>query len=133
MSNMFVAAILNTSPDIVDMLRRAMEPAGIVTVSVLTHEIREGKVNLEAFMRQHDPAVIVYDIAPPYDGNWTFFKHISGLPIMRGRHFVLTSVNAEHVRQLAGKDQRIYEVVGRPYDLDQIVQAVKEASKARDV
>jgi hypothetical protein len=27
-----VAAIFNTSPDIVDMMRRAFEPAGIVTV-----------------------------------------------------------------------------------------------------
>ena len=68
-----VAAVFNTSPDLVDLVRRAFEPAGIVTVSVLTHQIREGAIDLEAFIRQHDPRVIVYDIAPPYDANWALF------------------------------------------------------------
>jgi DNA-binding response OmpR family regulator len=128
-----VAAIVNTSPDIVDMLRLALEPAGIVVVSALTHQIREGAVNLEEFLRQHDPRVIVYDIAPPYEANWALFRHISSLGAMRTRQVVLTSVNAAQVEKLAGSDQRIYEVVGKPFDLDQIVRAVREAARARPI
>ena len=128
---LIVAAIFNTSPDVIDLLRRALEPAGIVTVSALTYQIREGMVDVERFLRQHDPAVVVYDIAPPYDANWHLFQHIRRMEAMRERPLVLTSINPRHVEELAGRDQRIYEVVGKPYDLGEIVRAVKEASRSR--
>lgn len=126
-----VAAIINSSPDIVDMLRRALEPAGIVAVSMLTFQIREGHVDLEAFLRQHDPQVIVYDVAPPYDANWNLFLHLCTLPVMQDRRFVLTSANATRVQALAGKNQHVYEVVGKPLDLDEIARAVKEAGRGQ--
>jgi DNA-binding response OmpR family regulator len=126
-----VAAVFNTSPDIVDLLRRALEPAGFVAVSALTYQIREGVVDVEGFLQQHDPDVVVYDIAPPYDANWQLFQHICLMKAMRQRPVVLTSTNTRHVEKLAGRDQRIYEVVGKPLDLDQIVQAVREAARSR--
>jgi CheY-like chemotaxis protein len=128
-----VAAVFNTSPDIVDMMRRAFEPAGIVTVTALTHQIREGAVNVDTFLQQHNPAVVVYDIAPPYDANWKLFEHIRSMPTMRERPIVITSANARRVEELVGRDEKVYEVVGKPLDLDQIVRAVKEASKSRPV
>src|SRR4051812_8198129 len=126
-----VAAIFNSSPDIVDMLRRAFEPAGIVTVSVLTHQIREGIVDVAAFLRQHDPDVVVYDIAPPYDGNFQLFEHVRTMEPMRNRKVVITSTNARHVEELVGRDDTVYEVVGKPLDLDRIIRAVKEAVYSR--
>jgi len=126
-----VAAVINSTPDIVDMLRIALEYAGFVVVSALTFEVRDGEANLEELIRQHEPGVIVYDVAPPYEANWRLFEHISAMPIMRGRQFVVTSTNAKHVSALAGREHHIYEVVGKPYDLDEIVRAVKEASRAR--
>ena len=126
-----VAAVINSSPDVVDILRLALEHAGFVVVSALTFEIRDAKVNLEEFITQHEPGVIVYDIAPPYEANWRLFEHVASTPIMRGRQFVLTSTNAHQVSGLAGREQHIYEVVGKPFDLDEIVRAVKEASRAR--
>jgi CheY-like chemotaxis protein len=128
-----VAALINTSPDVIDVLRRALEPAGIVTVSAMTYDIREGRTDLEGFLRQHDPAVVIYDIAPPYDANWRFFQHACEAQSMRDRQIVLTSVNAEQVQKLIGRNEHVYEVVGKPFDLDQIVQAVKEAAHARPV
>lgn len=126
-----VAAVINSTPDIVDMLRIALEYAGFVVVSALTFEVRDGEVNLEELIRQHEPSVIVYDVAPPYEANWRLFEHVAAMPIMRGRHFVVTSTNAKHVAALAGRAHHIYEVVGKPYDLDEIVRAVKDASRAR--
>jgi DNA-binding NtrC family response regulator len=128
-----VAAVINTSPDVVDMLRRALEQAGIVAVSALTFDIREGRINLEQFIEQHNPNVIVYDIAPPYQANWQLFQHFCRLPSLAERQFVLTSTNAAHVRDLAGTDQSIYEIIGKPPDLEAIVRAVKEAARSRPV
>jgi hypothetical protein len=126
-----VVAIINTSPDIVDMLRLALERAGLIAVSAFTHQIRDGEIDFETFIRQHDPRAIIYDVAPPYDANWKFFLHLAQRPFMQQRTYVLTSTNANHVAGLAGRDQRVYEVVGRPFDIDEIVTATKHAVRAR--
>ncbi|HZP47515.1 MAG TPA: hypothetical protein VFB07_03200 [Vicinamibacterales bacterium] len=126
-----VAAIFNTSPDVVDMLRVVLEQAGFVVVSLLTYQIREGAVDLETFLRQHQPNVVVYDIAPPYDANWRLFQHVCRTPSMQSCRIVLTSTNAQRVVELVGRHQQVYEIVGKPFDLDQVVSAVKEAAHAR--
>ena len=131
MQNAAVVAVINSTPDIVDVLRLALEQAGMVVVSALTHQIREGKIDVEQFIGQHQPRVIAYDIAPPYEANWQLFQHMASMPVMEGRQFVVTSTNARHVEGLAGPQQHVYEIVGKPFDLGQIVQAVKEALRAR--
>ena len=52
------------TPDIVDMLLIAFEHAGFVVVSTFTHLVHAGEVDLEAFIAQHQPQAIVYEIAP---------------------------------------------------------------------
>ena len=126
-----VAVVLNTSADIIDLLRNALERAGIVTITAFTHDIRDGAVDFDAFIRQHAPDVIVYDIAPPYDANWKLFQHLSSRPAAKGRQFVITATNPAHVEKLVGRDQHVYEVVGKAEDLGQIARAVKEAGRAR--
>ena len=125
-------AIINTTPDVVDMLRHQFESIGFVVVSCFTHEIRDGKVDFEAFLRQHEPRVIVYDLAPPYGPNFRLFEHVRAMDAVKGRRFVITSVNPPNVQELVGHDERVYEVVDRREDLMTLVQAVKEASRARD-
>ena len=98
-----VIAVINSTPDIIDMLRLAIESAGFVVVTALTFEVRDGEIDLDRFIAQHEPIVIVYDIAPPYETNWRLFEHLSAMPMMRGRQFVLTSTNARHVTALAGR------------------------------
>ena len=126
-----VVAVINSTTDIVDLLRIAMEQAGLVVVSALTPEIREGYVDLEQLMKQHEPKVIAYDIAPPYEANWNLFQHVAKMPVMQGRQFVITSTNARHVERLASPQDHIYEIVGKSDDIGRIVQAVKEALRVR--
>ena len=97
-----------------------------MVVSAFTYLLRDGKVELEAFMRQHQPRVIVYDIAVPYEQNWRVFEHIRSAPACEGVSFVLTTTNLGHVQRLAG-DEELHEIVGKPYDLDQIVNAISAA------
>jgi len=125
-----VVAIFNTSEDTTDLLRVVFEQAGFVVVTAFTNALRDGKVDLEAFMRQHRPKVIVYDIAIPYEQNWRLFEHFRSRPACQDAVFVVTTTNVQHVHKIAGR-QTIYEIVGKPYDLDLIVRAVKEAARSR--
>jgi len=126
-----VVAVINSTPDIVDLLRLAVEKEGFVAVTALTFEIRDGKTDLNHLIQQHQPTVIVYDIAPPYDANWKLFQHVAAMPVMKGRQFVLTSTNRAHVEKIAGPQEHIYEVVGKPFDLAEIATAVKQAVRVR--
>jgi hypothetical protein len=124
-------AIVNTTPDTVDFLRHVFEQAGFTVVAGFTYDIRDGKLDFEAFMRQHQPRVIVYDLAPPYDANLRLFHHVRDMPAAQSAHFVVTAVNPARVIELVGRDQQVYEVVDRSEDMLRLVHAVKEATRAR--
>jgi CheY-like chemotaxis protein len=124
-------AVINTTPDVVEMLRQVLERAGFVVATCFTFDIRDGRIDLEAFVRQHRPRVILYDLAPPYETNFRLFEHIRSMPALEDAQFVLTSMNPKNVLHLVGRDERVYEVVDRNEDLLAIVQAVKEASRVR--
>lgn len=126
-----VVAILNSNDDLVELLRNLLEQAGFVTVTGHIDDVRRGNLDLVNFVKQHQPNVIVYDLVPPYDRSWTYLYLLRDSEPLRGRPFVLTSVNAARAREVVGKSEMVYEIVGKPLDLDQVVTAVKEASKAR--
>jgi DNA-binding response OmpR family regulator len=117
--------VFNTSPDTVEMLRIVLEREGFIVVSAFTYDLRDSKIDLEALIRQHQPKVIVYDIAPPYDRNWRLLEHMRSMPALMGIPFIVTTTNVARVTEVAGPDQDLFEIVGKPYDLDQIVAAVK--------
>jgi CheY-like chemotaxis protein len=126
-----VVGIFNTSQDTIDMLRELFEHKGFVVVSAYTNQIRDGKTDLDAWMKQHRPAVIVYDVALPYDENWRLFQHIRSSPACKDVPFVITTTNVAQVKRVAG-DVEVHEIVGKPYDLEELLQTVtKAASRQR--
>jgi DNA-binding response OmpR family regulator len=126
-----VVAIVNTNPDLVRMLQVNLEAAAFVVFTLHIEDIRLASTNVESFLEQHDPRVIVYDVAPPFDQNWRFLDHLRTATAFRGRQFVLTTVNARKVEEIVGNEETVYEVVGQPTDVAEVVRAVKEASRAR--
>lgn len=126
-----VVAIINTSDDLVEMLKLNIEATGFVVVTVHISEIREAHFDVETWLKVHDPKVVIYDVAAPYDRSWRFLDHIRTSPAFAGRHFVLTSPNAGRVYDVVKTEETVYEVVGQAEDIRVIVQAVKEASRAR--
>jgi len=126
-----VVAILNSNDEVVELMRAVLEQAGFVAVTGHVDEARRGQLDLLNFMRQHDPKVIVYDLVPPYDRSWNYLRVLQDSEVMKNRSLVLTSVNAERAQEVVGRSDIVHEVIGRPVDLDEIVTAVKEASKRR--
>jgi DNA-binding NtrC family response regulator len=125
MSSPPVVAILNSNDDTVEMLRMMLESEGLVAVSAHVSAMRRGAFDFSGFIAEHDPQVVIYDIIPPYDRAWMFFQHLRSMSIMQGRKFVLTSTNPERVQQNSNPGQPVYEIIGKPYDLQVIVDAVK--------
>jgi DNA-binding NtrC family response regulator len=121
-------AVFNSNDDVVEMLRIALELEDFVVVSLHVDEVRRGSVALVDFVREHDPKVIIYDVTPPYDHSWRFLDHLRAGPDMQGREWVITSTNPQRVRELVNSSETVLEIIGKPYDIGRIVQAVKEAS-----
>jgi CheY-like chemotaxis protein len=128
-----VVAIVNTNPDVVRRLRIALEQVGFVVLVVHVEEMKLGVADVDTLLNQHDPRVIVYDVAPPYEQNWRFLDHLRANTGFKGRQFVLTSVNLKRLNDVVAKEESVYEVAGESTDIEQIVRAVKEASRARPV
>ena len=122
-----VVAVVNTSPDTIDMLRFVFEHAGYTVVSAYTWAMRDAAVDPEAFLRQHAPDIVVYDVAPPYEENWRLFQHFRSMPVNQDRKFVITTTNIKQVRAVAGDGPVLHEIIGKPYDLDLVVKAVQAA------
>lgn len=129
MTDLPVVAVVNTNPDLVELLKARIEAAGFVVLVIHIAEIRAG-LDIAAVLRQHDPQVIVYDVVAPYSRNLRFFEHLRET-VFKGRRFVLTAPNAAALSRVMGRDEKIYEILDDGGDVDAIVQAVREAARAR--
>ena len=122
-----VVAIVDTSEDIVALLRELLAADGFRPVARFVPDFREGREDLDAFLQEHDPAVIIWDIALPYDRNWAYFQEASASAAARGRRFVLTTTNKRALEELVGPTPA-HELVGKPYDIEVLLAAVHRAA-----
>ena len=112
------------------MLRTALAHHGLTSLaSVHVADLCTGRQDFTAFLAEHDPRVLVCDITIPYDRNWAFPPVAPGAAAdaRPPRH-------PDHDQQgragaFVGPTQAI-EIHGKPYDVEQIVEAVKKALEA---
>jgi CheY-like chemotaxis protein len=127
-----VVAIINTNDDLVNVLREALIEHGFNVVTGHIRDIKAGRLDFAEFLRAHNPTAIIYDIAVPYEDNWTFFQTLKQLPDAKHRDFVVTTVNRRVMQQRVGQADVIEIQGGRADDLDPVVDAVvKLRSKGR--
>ena len=117
-------AIFNASNDIVELLKLLFSEQGWRAVSGHADDVKSGALDFMAFVETHQPDAIVWDIAPPYDRNWRFFKLLRSLRPLEACTLVVTTTHKRHLDNLAGQETGAFEILGKPYDIQLIVDAV---------
>lgn len=131
-----IVALFNASDDTIDMVQGLLNETNTGQSLVWCHfaDLKKGIIDFEKYLTKHNPEVVVFDISPPYDENWTFFKTMRDAGSMRHRGAVLTTTNKNRLDEVLGQDSHALEVVGRPKDLLEIRLAiVAETVKAQAV
>jgi DNA-binding response OmpR family regulator len=120
-------AVFNTNEDLVESLCDLLEDEGYDTVRGHITDFERGHTDLIDLLEKHDPRVVVFDIAPPYDEHWTFLKLVMSSHAMDKRGLVVTTTSKRHLDEQIGKDSGAFEIIGKPYDMHQILDAVADA------
>jgi DNA-binding response OmpR family regulator len=124
-----LVAIVNTAEEIALMLKRLFEREGFHAVPMYVPDLKQQQPDPQLFLLEHDPPVVLWDIAIPYEENWAFFQSVERSEAARGRRFVLTTTNKRVLEQLVGPTGT-HELVGKPFDLEEILMAVRRALEA---
>ena len=88
-------------------------------------DLKKGNIDFNTFLMINNPRVVIFDISPPYAENWEFFKVLRDSKEMKVRGVVLTTTNKLRLDEIIGDDSKAIEIVGKPYDLKQISDAIE--------
>ena len=126
-----IVALFNASDDTIDMVQKLLTESGGDQTLIWCHfaDLKKGIVNFDKYMSRHNPEVVIFDLSPPYDENWRFFKTMRDAKTMQGRGVVLTTTNKNRLDEVLGEDSHALEVVGRTKDLQQIDAAIKSETR----
>jgi DNA-binding response OmpR family regulator len=121
-------ALINASDDTVEMVQRMLSASGIDCLTGCHFaDLKKGNVDFAQFLAKYEPQVVIFDISPPYAENWKFFKTLRDAKSMERRGLVLTTTNKDRLDEIVGEDSTAIEIVGKPYDLQQITAAITAA------
>jgi hypothetical protein len=130
-----IVALFNASDDTIDMVQDILNKGDSAQTLVWCHfaDLKKGIVDVAKWLSKHNPEVVIFDISPPYDENWKYFKTMRDSHEMRGRGLVLTTTNKSRLDEVLGSDSHALEVVGRARDIEQIrTEIAAQTQKARE-
>ena len=122
-------AVVNSNEDIIDGIRLILSEEGFNTVSGHVVSFKRGKDDIVAFLKKNNPDVVMYDMAPPYEENWTYLQTIKNLKESKGRRFVVTTTNKNALKNLTGA--KAMELLGKPYDIKEVIKKIKKAASSK--
>jgi DNA-binding response OmpR family regulator len=126
-----VIAVVNTSEEITDLLTVVFQMEGFRVVQAYTRDIKRGRLDFAALVQEHHPDVVLWDVAIPYEENWALFQTVQASAAGQTCRFVLTTTNKAALESLVGETPA-REIIGKPFDLEEIVQSVQRAIASVD-
>ena len=121
-------AIIDANQDTVEMLACLLSGSGLEGIYGPAYAAHASTVDFVGYMDRYDPEALIWDIAPPYERNWGFFKLLRRIGPLQHRAVVLTTTDKVKLDTLVAQEPSAHlEVLGKPYQPELILQAVKRA------
>jgi DNA-binding response OmpR family regulator len=119
-----VVAVFSADEDTV-LLRPHLRDVGYEPVGAYVREIRDGTVDVLAFLRAHRPDAVVYEVEPPLKANWNFVRLIRNAAGVRNPRFILLTSDKPGLERTIGRGAVNELVFAKPYDLAEILRVVR--------
>lgn len=116
---------VNSNDEILESLCELFQAEGLQTAAAHLLAFKRHERDFASFLAEEQPEAVGIDLPPPYEDNVRFFE-AELRPLLEGRRVVLTSTNERVVRPLLDRHLPVYEILGKPFDLNRIVAAVRE-------
>jgi CheY-like chemotaxis protein len=120
-----VVAIFNSLDEFLGLLKRGFEGVGFTAVTARLSEIQSGVLDLVAFVREHGPVALIYDIPRPYEANWNFLRLMRETDSLKDLAWVVTTTNKDALEAAVQKTDAVEIVLGKPYTIDEVIAAVR--------
>ena len=116
--------IFNSRSDFIEALTQGLEAQGFTTASAHIADIQSGALDLLAFVRRHDPEMIVYDLPRPYERHWNILQLLKDTHALRTKTWLLTTTDKQALEAAAGASGVVDIIFGEPYGVEDVVHAV---------
>lgn len=120
-----LVAIFNSCNEAIAAICAALERQGFATVSARLTDIQNGTLDLVAFIDEHDPDAVVYDLPRPYEQHWNFLRLMKETDSLKDRRWVLTTTDREALVAAVGATDVVEIIIGQPYGTEEVVAAVR--------
>ena len=124
-----VVAIFNSMTDIIDALREAFEQAGFPTITAKVSEAQSGVLDVVAFVQEHRPAIVVYDIPRPYEAHWNFLRLMRDSESLKDLTWIITTTDKQGLEDAVGSMNVVAIVLGKPYTIADVVRAAQQSMR----
>jgi DNA-binding NarL/FixJ family response regulator len=117
-------AIFNSRPDFIEALQVGLEAKGFSASAAHVADIQSGALDLLAFVHQHKPTLVVYDLPHPYESHWNFLRLLKDTHLLEKAIWVLATTDKRALEAAVGASGVIEIIFGEPYGVEDVVTAV---------
>ena len=124
-----LAVIVNASVDVLKLIREVLEQSRIKTVFFFAPEVEADSRGFVAFVNEHKPDLILFDVPIPYEDNLRLMARVRD-SLSEPQPFLIMTTSPNAVQTLIDREPALAEgvidiVVGKPFNLDELLEAVQ--------